>query len=98
MSTDRDMSDEDIAQVFSVRWSEEVMHRNVKQFLGLSDPQNGWWRRRAPWYRHKTHPSFGDMLAAARSQLATNPVFVEPGSRPHSTKTQRALLDLMMAP
>lgn len=154
MSTDPNMSDEDIACIFSVRWSEEVLHRNVKQFLGLSDPQNGWWRRRAgrhrdhrvqgsqperdcaaqatlrtvpfvlgsyaivvlwyfgkgspdrqvrsarrraPWYRHKTDPSFGDMLAAARSQLATNPVFVEPGSTPHSTKTQRALLDLMLA-
>ncbi len=23
------------------------MHRNVKQYLGLEDPQNGWWRRAA---------------------------------------------------
>jgi hypothetical protein len=115
-----------VAQSFSQRWSQEQMHYNVKQHLGLEEPQNGWWRRvagrrrdprvagpqphalrgklavtrtvpfvlttygivvlwyfangdpqqdvervrrRAPWYRHKTQPSFGDMLAALRRHL-----------------------------
>lgn len=110
---------------FSRRWSQEVMHRDVKQHLGLEDPQNGWWRspagdspekiagpqphptrgekavrrtaplgflvyalvllaylragnpeadvrrarKLAPWYLHKTEPSFADMLASARREL-----------------------------
>jgi len=37
--------DEELAQSFSLRWTQEEMHRNVKQYLGLEDPQNGWWRR-----------------------------------------------------
>jgi hypothetical protein len=101
------------------------MHRDVKQHLGLEDPQNGWWRnpagdrpekiagpqphatrgekavrrtapigflvyalvvisylrtgtpeadvrrarKLAPWYLHKTEPSFADMLAFARREL-----------------------------
>jgi hypothetical protein len=46
-STDTRMGLGTIAHVFSKRWSQEVMHRNVKQHLGLEDPQNGWWRRPA---------------------------------------------------
>jgi hypothetical protein len=34
-------------RAFSFRWTQEEMHRNVKQHLGLEDPQNGWWRREA---------------------------------------------------
>lgn len=125
-STDAEMIVDQVAELFSCRWSEEQMHYNVKQHLGLEDPQNGWWRspagrrrdtrvpgpqphalrgklaatrtvpfvlttyaivvlwylangnaqedvervrRRAPWYRHKTQPSFGDMLAALRRHL-----------------------------
>lgn len=33
-----------VARGFSRRWCAEVMHRNCKQHLGLSTPQNGWWR------------------------------------------------------
>ena len=46
-STDPALSVDDIAQTFARRWSQEVLHRNVKQHLGIEDPQNGFWRRRA---------------------------------------------------
>ena len=46
-TTDTRMGLGAIARSFSKRWSQEVMHRNVKQHLGLEDPQNGWWRRAA---------------------------------------------------
>lgn len=46
-STDETMSVAELAWGFSLRWSQEEMHRNVKQHLGLEDPQNGWWRRPA---------------------------------------------------
>jgi hypothetical protein len=36
---------QEIATGFSRRWCQEVLHRDVKQHLGLEDPQNGWWRR-----------------------------------------------------
>jgi hypothetical protein len=36
---------ESIARCFSLRWTQEEMHHNVKQHLGLEDPRNGWWRR-----------------------------------------------------
>jgi len=49
-STDPRMSPEEIIRTFAMRWEEEVLHRNLKQFLGLEDPQNGWWRR-APGQR-----------------------------------------------
>jgi hypothetical protein len=29
---------------YSHRWSQEVLHRNLKQYFGFHDPQNGWWR------------------------------------------------------
>jgi len=132
-----------IAAGFARRWPQEVMHRDTKQFLGLEDPQNGWWRRphgrrarkkhpgprphrtrgskaarrtvpiafitytlisiwyfqhgtaqqevervrkRAPWYRHKTEPSFVDMLNAARTTLwqerfSANPVLNKVSSK-----------------
>jgi hypothetical protein len=114
---------------FARRWEIEVAFRNTKQAMGLEDPQNGWWRRKAgsprprkrpgpnakekvgetavnhtlacafvayaitimwylehgqaeqdvararreaPWYRHKAHPSFADMLAAIRRELWTD--------------------------
>ena len=44
-STHPEFSVEEIAQGFSRRWAQEVLHRDTKQALGLSDPQNGWWRR-----------------------------------------------------
>jgi len=55
-STDAEMSVQKIAQSFSVRWTQEEMHRNVKQHLGLEDPQNGWWRRPKGERRDKRIP------------------------------------------
>lgn len=52
-STDSEMSVEQIGQAFSLRWTQEEMHRNVKQHLGLEDPQNGWWRRPKGQRRNK---------------------------------------------
>ena len=43
-TTDRELSVATTLNLFSRRWSQEVMHRDVKQHLGLEDPQNGWWR------------------------------------------------------
>lgn len=45
-STAVDDTPERVLQEFSKRWTIEVMFRDVKQLLGLEDPQNGWWRRR----------------------------------------------------
>lgn len=37
----------EILRTFARRWELEVTFRNVKQSMGLEEPQNGWWRRRA---------------------------------------------------
>jgi hypothetical protein len=42
--TEATVSVEEIIISYSHRWSQEVLHRNLKQFFGLDDPQNGWWR------------------------------------------------------
>lgn len=153
-STHHEMSIEDVVIRFSRRWPAEVMHRNAKQLLGLTDPQNGWWRnprgkrrnhhlagpqphqtrgeqavlrttplvlityalvvlwylrsgnpaadvaaarRRTPWYRHKTCPSFADMLAAVRRDILADTLFGEPGPEPGSPKREHALAELLMA-
>lgn len=44
-TTDATLGVEGLAQGVARRWPQEVMHRDVKQHLGLEDPQNGWWRR-----------------------------------------------------
>lgn len=44
---DATLSVETALAYFSRRWTQEVMHRDVKQNLGLEDPQNGYWRRPA---------------------------------------------------
>ena len=43
--TDPDRSIKQILKLFACRWKIEVAFRNAKQFMGLEDPQNGWWRR-----------------------------------------------------
>lgn len=153
-STDEGMSVSKIAQTFSLRWTQEEMHRNVKQHLGLEDPQNGWWRRpkgqrrdkripgpqphkergdkavtrtvpfmlttyaivvlwymsnghalddversrrRAPWYRKKTEPSFGDILAALRRQLWAERIFREPCAGQGVAKIPQVVLDWLCA-
>jgi len=55
-STDPDMDADEVLRAFARRWSEEVLHRNVKQSLGLAEPQNGWWRRRPGERRNKKRP------------------------------------------
>jgi hypothetical protein len=153
-STDVEMGVKEIAQTFALRWTQEEMHRNVKQHLGLEDPQNGWWRRprgrrrnkklpgpqphkqrgsravertvpfilttyaivvlwylakgnpmadverarqRAPWYRDKTEPSFGDMLAALRRRLWAEPNFSDPSAERGAKKIDTALIEWLCA-
>jgi hypothetical protein len=43
--TDANLPIEQVLQRFACRWEIEVVFRNAKQFMGLEDPQNGWWRR-----------------------------------------------------
>jgi hypothetical protein len=152
--TDAETGVSDLAHLFSLRWTQEEMHRNVKQHLGLEDPQNGWWRRpkgerrnknipgpqphkergaravyrtvpfvltiyglvvlwylangcveedvkrarlRAPWYRHKSEPSFGDMLGALRRHLWAERGFSDPSSHQGSSKLIADLEDLLCA-
>ena len=153
-STEAEMGVEEMARSFSLRWTQEEMHKNVKQHLGLEDPQNGWWRspkgqrrdkripgpqphkergekavirtvpflltvyalvvlyyfsndtaqedverarRRAPWYRDKTEPSFGDMLASLRRHLWAERNFSEPCIGAGSSKIDASLLDWLCA-
>ena len=153
-TTDAEMSVQDMARTFSLRWTQEEMHRNVKQHLEIETPQNGWWRRpkgqrrnkkipgpqphkergakvvertvpfvlttyalvilwyfvngaalhdveqarkRAPWYRQKSEPSFGDMLAALRRHLWTERNFSAPSNEAPAEKITAALLELLCA-
>jgi hypothetical protein len=153
-STNAEMNVQELAQLFSLRWTQEEMHRNVKQHLGLEDPQNGWWRRpkgqrrdkripgpqphkergakaatrtvpfiltiyavvvlwyfacgtaredvdrarrRAPWYRQKTEPSFSDMLAALRRHLWAERNFSAPSIEQGSSKISASILDWLCA-
>lgn len=41
---------------YAHRWDLEVAFRNAKQALGLGDPQNGWWRRKAGDRPQKKRP------------------------------------------
>ncbi|MFQ5479547.1 MAG: transposase [Candidatus Binatia bacterium] len=55
-STDDKSSASDILIQFARRWEIEVAFRNTKQAMGLEDPQNGWWRRKAGTPRPKKRP------------------------------------------
>jgi len=46
-STDYEQSAISLLIEFSWRWEIEVAFRNVKQAMGIEDPQNGWWRRKS---------------------------------------------------
>lgn len=46
-STDYEQSAMSLLIEFSWRWEIEVAFRNVKQAMGIEDPQNGWWRRKS---------------------------------------------------
>jgi hypothetical protein len=67
-TTDAEMLVDDVAQGFSRRWPAEVMHHDVKQHLGLEQPQNGWWRRPAGQRRSRNAP--GPQPHAERGKLA----------------------------
>jgi hypothetical protein len=55
-STDHTASVESILTDYSLRWTLEVAFRNTKQFMGVQDPQNGWWRRKHGTRRPKKRP------------------------------------------
>ena len=42
--TEATVTVEQVIVSYSHRWSQECLHRNLKQSFGLDDPQNGWWR------------------------------------------------------
>ncbi len=44
-STEPDLSAEQVLVRIAHRWELEVTFRDLKQVLGIDDPQNGWWRR-----------------------------------------------------
>jgi hypothetical protein len=67
-STDPQMSVDHVARSFSRRWSAEVLHRDVKQHLGLGEAQNGWWRRPAKERRSRNAP--GPQPHQRRGKLA----------------------------
>lgn len=46
-STDARMPPRILLSLYSRRWALEATFFNVKQFLGLESPRNGWWRRPA---------------------------------------------------
>ncbi len=47
-STDISLTGKGIVEYYSFRWLIECTFRNGKQSLGISDPQNGFWRRSTP--------------------------------------------------
>lgn len=55
-STEHKLAETAILVQFSRRWEIEVAFRNGKQAIGLQDPQNGWWRRKAGSPRPKKRP------------------------------------------
>jgi len=55
-STQDESSESDILVQYARRWEIEVAFRNTKQAMGLEDPQNGWWRRKAGSPRPKKRP------------------------------------------
>ena len=54
-------------------------------------------RRRAPWYRKKQEPSFGDMLGALRRHQRAERGFSDPSSHQGSSKLIADLEDLLCA-
>lgn len=150
-STDAEMSAEEALERFARRWLIEVSFRDVKQWLGAEDPQNGWSRgkrrgrkkpgpqargergklavthttplafttyavvvlwymregeaerdvrrclMRAPWYRHKSTPAFGDMLVALRREAWATRLSVHPAIGRDPAKLRQVLPDALLA-
>ena len=55
-TTEDESSESEILVQFARRWEIEVAFRNTKQVMGLEDPQNGWWRRKAGSPRPQKRP------------------------------------------
>lgn len=54
--TEPTLTVEQVIISYSHRWSQEVLHRNLKQYFGLDDPQNGWWRHPPGQRRDERRP------------------------------------------
>lgn len=54
--TDPKLSAEEVLVRMSHRWELEVTFRDLKQVLGIDDPQNGWWRRPRGQRRSERRP------------------------------------------
>jgi len=54
--SDPDLSAEQVLVRMAHRWELEVTFRDVKQLLGVNDPQNGWWRRPHGRRRNERRP------------------------------------------
>jgi hypothetical protein len=67
-STNATMTEEDIIIIYSRRWAQEVQHRNLKQYFGVDDPQNGWWRHPRGQRRDSRKP--GPAAHESRGSLA----------------------------
>ncbi len=55
-STDDQISEEHLLMSFTRRWEIEVAFRNAKQAMGIEDPQNGGWHRKAGSARPNKRP------------------------------------------
>jgi hypothetical protein len=64
-STNPEMSAEELLERFALRWLIEVSFRDVKQWMGAEDPQNGWSRGKR---REKKKP--GPQARGERGKLA----------------------------
>lgn len=69
-STDGKLAEAAVIVRFARRWEIEVAFRNGKQAMGLQDPQNGWWRRKAGSPRPKKRP--GPNPRGRRGEKAVN--------------------------
>ena len=68
-ATDSTLSPAEILTLASHRWDLEVTFRDLKQHLGLADPQNGWWRRPAGERRKKKRAGPAPYRVRARNSV-----------------------------
>jgi len=75
-ATDPTLSPAAILTLVSHRWDLEVTFRDLKQLLGLADPQNGWWRRPAGERPKKRRPGPARQRVRARNAVERTVPFV----------------------
>ncbi|HEY5658790.1 MAG TPA: transposase [Myxococcota bacterium] len=75
-ATDPTLSAAEILALFSHRWDLEVTFRDLKQLLGLADPQNGWWRRPAAERPRRRCPGPRRQRARSRNAVLRTVPFV----------------------